>query len=196
MKLNVESSSVYYFFEALTAVGTVIVAVYKFIPKVISKFKQYFVKNTELYNKIDIIFKELTPNHGSSLKDKINKMEINLEENTILTEKILYRQKWMLDHQDTPIFESNAEGKCIWVNTKYRELFKQDVSYFLGNGWKNSIFEADRDKVVAEWEKCVKDARLSENTYRMVDSDGKIYNVYCVATRTDKHGYLGTIKIL
>lgn len=146
--------------------------------------------------KIEAISKEFQPNHGSSLKDQINKIQLELFRNTELTEKISTRQKWIFDSEDMPIFESDNEGKCVWVNIAYLKLVNRDMQSLLGHGWKNVIAESERARVVANWEDCVKDGRDSEDTYHIVDSEGKVIKVFTAACKTGKFGYVGAIKIV
>ena len=141
------------------------------------------------------IFGELHTNHGSSLTDKINRIEAQLKENTRVTQLIMYRQRWLLDNREEPIFESGPEGECTWVNNKYCSLtgYKQDE--FLQNGWHNVIHEHDRDRVIHEWESAIKGKRDSHSSYRMVSKDGTTYQVTATCTRNGELGYVGTISV-
>jgi PAS domain S-box-containing protein len=179
--------------QIILATGSLLTASYKLF-RVISK---EITERKDMHNKINHILEELTPNHGSSIKDKINKMDSQLSENTLLTGRIFDRQRWILDNEDIIVFESDNDGKCVWANKKYCDWLKRDDKYFLGHGWKNAIHPDDRERTSEYWEECVADSRDSENLFRMVDRDGKIYNVYCIANKsTDNNGYMGTIKIV
>tara|TARA_R110000868_G_scaffold29093_1_gene108344 strand:- start:94 stop:690 length:597 start_codon:yes stop_codon:yes gene_type:complete len=158
--------------------------------------KKEYESKREDRKKLDTIFSELTPNHGSSLKDKVNKLEVAIGRNNELTEKIFSRQRWIMDRQDTPIFESDEKGLCYWVNDKYCKVLKRDSSYFMGNGWKNIIHPEDRERVVDHWENCIRDGIDSENHFRILDSEGKEINVKCAATKTENNGYIGSLYIL
>ncbi len=146
--------------------------------------------------KIDQILKEVTPNGGGSMKDKINHINESLKENTELTKKIFHRQRWILDERNEPIFETDNNGKCIWVNKAYCILFKKDIKEFMGNGWKNNIAEHSKDRVYQEWDRCMLDGRKFEMIYDIVDSDGKSHHVKCVATKTEDGGYMGSYDIM
>jgi PAS domain-containing protein len=166
----------------------------------IGKFVYTFLKTqyeniTSVHNKIDVIFKEVTPNSGGSIKDKINTLTEQMSVNTQMTEKIFHRQRWILDNREEPIFESSEDGKCIWVNSSYTKILKRDISYFVEHGWKNAIHESDRDRVVEHWNDCVKDGRMYEDTYKMVDGEGKSILVECTAVKTHNNGYIGSLKI-
>jgi len=190
------STEIYNWVFIITGIGAILAFIWS-ISKKIAKF----IKNKYLYledslEKIDTISKEFLPNHGSSLKDQINKIQWELARNTELTEKISTRQKWIFDNRETPIFESDNDGKCVWANPAYLNLIKRDLNSILGHGWKNFIAEEDRNRVIQNWDLCVKDGRDSEDTYTIVDSRGKKYKVSTVACKTGRFGYVGALKVL
>ena len=106
----------------------------------------------QLVNKIETIYYEVTPNGGGSIKDKINKIDKELKENTEVTRTIFYRQRWILDQRDEPIFESGENGECLWVNNIYIKVFKKNKEEYLGEGWKNLIHSNDKDRVFKQWD--------------------------------------------
>jgi PAS domain S-box-containing protein len=138
-----------------------------------------------------VVFTELTPNHGSSLKDKISKMEKDITRNNELTEKIFYRQRWIMENQEIPIFESDPTGFCTWVNEKYAQFFGKSSTVFLGNGWKNIIHPDDRERVEAHWNECIRDGIDAEDTFRVLAKD-RVVKVKVIANKT-QGGYIGSI---
>lgn len=182
--------------DVIIAALTLMGILYKFGRMFYGFLKNQINAIRKVHDQIDIIFKEITPNGGGSIKDKINQMSDQMNTNTVMTEKIFLRQRWILDNRDEPIFESSDDGTCIWVNKPYLKLIKQDYGYVLGNGWKNCIHEEDRERVINLWNDCIKDGRMYEDEYRIIDSTGKSIRVECVSVKTDKHGYIGSIKVL
>lgn len=187
-------------FTAIGTIGTFAVKYWNKLKKArLEKEKQ----QKEMSDRINVIFKELTPNHGSSLTDKVNKIKDELQENTKFTKengealKILQaRQQWVLDMQNTPIFESDKNGLCTWVNDAYANLVCNDKEQLFGNGWKNFIHQDDREQIIEEWERAVKEQRNSQSSYRMVSKCGThIYNVECYATKHKDNGYTGKLKV-
>ena len=168
---------------------------FKVFYKLYKSFKNEINDRKQLSERIKVIFDEVTPNHGTSLKYKINRIEQSTMNNEKIIQIIGDRQKWILDKQQIPIFESDEHGMCTWANDAYLELLKRDSTEVLGNGWRNFIHEDDRERIVAEWESAVKEDRSSQSTYRMVNKDGVIYNVECYATKHRGNGYSGNIKI-
>jgi PAS domain S-box-containing protein len=159
-------------------------------------------QSTDTHNKINVIYSELTPNHGSSLKDKVSRIDNGLMENTKVTREnsemlkiVTARQQWILDMQDTPIFESDANGLCIWVNDAYMTLVKTTKEDILGHVWKNCIHEEDRERVVDEWDHAVRDKRSSHTAFRLAAKDGTLQEVECYATKHKDNGYTGKLKV-
>lgn len=197
------SNKIYYIISILTAIIAFFSFLFNFLKKIIVKIKERIARIEEIHSKVEKIFEEITPNHGSSIKDKINsldqrmnKVDENLIINNKLTEKIFYRQRWILDNQSAAVFESDISGKCIWANVHYLKLVQRDLAFVLGNGWKNIIHPDDRERVIHNWDLCVQDGINVEDTYRVIDVEGKVYKVFCSATKTEGNGYIGSIKIL
>lgn len=183
-------SEIQYILATFTFMGILIKVghvIYKFCS---DKLKQI----TEDRSKLNKIFEEMTPNHGSSLKDKINKLEKSIEKNTELTEKIFYRQRWIMEHQDLPIFESDNDGLCSWVNERYARLFGKSSSNFLGNSWKNIIHPDDRERVELHWGESVRDKIDAEDTFRALSND-KIIKIRIIANKIES-GYIGSVQVL
>lgn len=181
--------------KVVVASFTIIGVAYKVGRYVASKISQFYDRFTKVHLMIEHIYSELNTNHGTSLTDKINRIEVQLNENTRVTELIMYRQRWLLDSRGEPIFESDTNGLCTWVNTKYCALTGYTQEEFLNNGWHNVIHEADRDRIIHEWESAVKGKRDSHINYRIVTKQGETYQVTAVSTRNGELGYIGTIFI-
>ena len=194
--LEKNSTLIYYIVTIATGVVTIGGLLWKAFKKVIEVIKNKYLFLEDSISKINEISKEFSPNHGSSIKDILSKMQTELVKNTELTEKIATRQKWLFDNREMPIFESDEEGRCVWVNIAYMNLVKRDMNFLLGNGWKNVIAAEDRQRVIQNWESCVKDGRDSEDTYSIIDANGKKTKVFTAACKTGKFGYVGALKIL
>ena len=200
---SINWSSFMFNLQLIITSAAVITIAFKCITFVYTKIKKGYLNIKTEYDKICIIhtmipsiYSELTPNHGSSIKDKIDKIDKKVDENTKVTNLICHRQRWILDNRSEPIFECDINGNCTWVNEKYCQLTKHNISHFIGNGWKSMIHEEDRERVIQEWESAVEDKRSSTCTYRIVDADGNIYHISVISTINDIYGYIGTITIL
>jgi PAS domain-containing protein len=193
---NPDYEKIFYATSLIGTIGTCFLVGLKFLKKFSLFIKEKYLYLEGSIGKINEISKEFAPNHGSSLKDTLNKIQCELARNTELTEKISTRQKWIFDNREMPIFEADEQGHCVWVNIAYMNLVKRDMNFLLGHGWKNVIAPEDRERVVNNWNLCVNDGRDSEDTYSMVDASGKKIRVFTTACKTGKFGYVGAIKIL
>lgn len=142
------------------------------------------------------ILKEVKPNGGKSLSDRVSAIQKKVDKDSDVINTISSRQKWILDSRPEPIFECNTSGSCTWVNEKYCQLLQHDVEYFKENGWKNGIHHDDRERVEKEWDKAIEDRRSSSSEHRLVDREGNIIHVKAMATRNENYGYIGRIEIL
>lgn len=158
--------------------------------------RRYCVSVQEMNRKITLIHSELTPNHGSSIKDKINRIEDRITRQKSIIDKISHRQIWLLDNESVPLFETDSNGKFTWINKKFKDLVNRDDRYLLGFGWKNIIHDNDRDSVVKKFTTCIRDQITYEDTFKIVDVNGNVYNVHCMATVSDDGEYMGVIRLI
>lgn len=134
---------------AVTAVVGTVAAVYKFCVKpIIAHFKEV----RDQFKKLDVIYKEFSPNSGSSLKDAVNQIR-----STVHT--IEKRQRAWLSYEDQGIFETDEQGRCIWTNRSYLKMLNVTFDEIQGHGWKNFIHPKNRDYIFEEWAQAVSDKR-------------------------------------
>lgn len=145
-------------------------------------------------DKIDIIFDEITPNGGKSIKDKID----NIDSSLILVSERL--RAFLSDTIDAH-FETDAKGLCTRVNRTYTRLVERGTSEILGNGWHNCIYQEDRENVIKAWEDAVKEKRELSINFRFETPSGKVIPVRGTSYKmtNDKGeviGYLGKLKVV
>ena len=102
--------------DVIIAILTIMGILYKFGRVCYVFLKNQLLSIKRVHDQVDTIFKEITPNGGGSIKDKINLISEQMKANTDMTEKIFLRQRWILDNREEPIFESTDDGRCVWVN--------------------------------------------------------------------------------
>lgn len=151
-------------------------------------------KYSQAAAKIDIIFEELTPNGGTSVKDKIDKIGHQL---TLVTER---QKAGAADHVDA-LFETDPEGNCYWINRTYARLVKRLPSELMGHGWQNAIAQEDREAVVDGWYKAAKEDREFIMDFNFETPDGQLIPAKVRSYRmTDSRGvtvgFYGQIKVL
>jgi PAS domain S-box-containing protein len=105
---------------------------------------------------------ELRPNGGGSIKDAIGR----IEKRQLVAEK----RTWALI-ADTPtaIFEADADGRIVNVNTTYTRWTGRAREDLLGLGWLATISDPDRDRVAAAWRSAVAEDRACHATYTLLE---------------------------
>lgn len=177
------------FLRNLNATYVTLVAISGFMVIFYNKIKPY----TTITDDISKIKTELTSNSGSSLKDLVKKIEVDVESNTNLTKTILCRQRWILDNRNEPIFEADEKGNFTWVNEAFVKLTKRSRIDLTGNKWKNIIAEFDRDSVFNHWDSAIKEKRNFEETVTLTDRKGRSYAAMCIASIQEDGKYIGTL---
>lgn len=154
---------------AASAVGGATYGAYRVI---IPKIQKHLSKVNELLDLIPsvkrldaTIERELKPNHGTSLKDSINEIRRSVA--------ILDGRLHILAEQNGLIsWESDAEGRCVWVSSAMLKMLGRLPDEILGANWRSIIHYDDRERVYREWDSAVRDGRTFILRYRWVRSDG------------------------
>lgn len=120
------------------------------------------------------VMAELKPQGQLSLSQRMTNLEIATE----ITAATLRQH---LDGQDIGIFHADEHGETVWVNNAYLRMTGRQLNDVLGYGWMACIAESDRAFVRAEWNNCVMEGREFLLNYRMVDANGGLFTVECVA---------------
>jgi PAS domain S-box-containing protein len=193
---------------ALAAMGRLLVATARWLkPRIRTVFKSLVEfdsiesrlgdltkTNEKLERGIETLLAELKPNGGASLRDQMNRIELNLELN-------IERLRASKRDSDELVFEADADGKVIWANRTVLRVLNRTPEQVLGAGWVNIIPPRFREKVVERWDDSIREEREFEmeviwtkpdstefpvfvHSYRMVDSKGRTL------------GYYGTVKLL
>lgn len=164
----------------------------------------FFTGITKTIMIVDFLEKELKPNGGNTLRDKINL--INQELSRIHRDLTAFKNKQdiMLDfigfsEDGMGFFEANINGNCTYVSHKYCEISGLLETEAYGSGWINAIKSEDRDDVLKEWELCVKQGRTFIMGYSFINKkEDKEISITCYATpiRCEEGiiGYIGAIK--
>jgi len=95
---------------ATAVLSFIILAYKKGVKPVIKHFKNWY----DMSEKIDHIFFEITPNGGTSIKDKVDRIDSELH---LANE----RQRALLADSEFAHFEMDAEGNYVWVNRTYTD---------------------------------------------------------------------------
>lgn len=152
------------------------------------KIKPYIsVKDDIASLKVDLakISSEFKTNGGKSLKDQINDLQVS-------TKTILYRQRWILDNREEPIFETDEHGNFTWVNDAFARLTDRPFRDLQNNNWINCLREDTREEISESWKIAVENKRTFEHILFIVDSKNRVFSTKCIASRQEDGKYIGS----
>jgi PAS domain S-box-containing protein len=75
------------------------------------------------------------------------------------------------------IFHTDVQGKCIYTNPQWQEIFGLTLEQSLGDGWAVGLHEEDRAGVFAAWEEATSKGRPLEHPFRLLRPDGTLVHV-------------------
>jgi PAS domain S-box-containing protein len=93
------------------------------------------------------------------------------------------RSRISWDNLTSPVWESDAEGRCVFVNAAFLALVGRRHSEMMGMAWTTLVHPGDRDQVTFEWTHAIRDQRDFELRYRWVTHDGTVLHIKAVAKR-------------
>ena len=96
------------------------------------------------------------------------------------------------------IYQTDAEGKCIFANQKCCDITGLTQQQLLNDGWSAAIFPDDKEKVYQEWYAAIQQQRQFNLESRFQQSNGQIIWGYGVSQaihdeQGNIRGYIGTI---
>ena len=140
-----------------------------------------FINNQEKINTaISDIKHELTTNGGNSLKDSIVDLRKTCHRIEIRQKIIEQRTKAGLHYSNTPLFETDNNGRLIWHNSLFFQFV--NLNSIEGYDWLNFIREEDREDVLKEFRSCLNTNRqlqtiVETNDDRIVQIVGFPYRI-------------------
>lgn len=144
-----------------------------------------------LHDKLELILQEIRPNGGTSLRDAINRIELN-------SAHMRERQTAFFNYQDVAVFEADAKGLWTWANRGFLNLVQMSLDELQGRGWVNSIAPESRAFVEKEWSDCVAEDRAFSAEY-FIRRDDETIKVFAVAhplrSQGKLIGFLGFVRV-
>lgn len=178
----------------LITLGGIITALYVLWNKAISPLLKFIKRAKKIINDIEKgypileqIVNDFSEDGKCDLADRFKILN-----NAIAFEKEKY--KIYLELEDDAIFETDKDGKYIWVSERWTELFGQNSIEAANHGWLAGVSSLDRDRVFHEWAIAISQSRQFKMKFR-VRENGKARWVNCLALplKNDKNEFLGYI---
>ena len=97
------------------------------------------------------------------------------------------------------IFQTNAEGDCTYANKHWQTISGQTLEESLGNGWSKAIHPDDREVLLKEWAKAVRQGQEFTFEYRIITPQGETRWAHGHVTAISSNsgnltGYVGTLE--
>ncbi len=97
------------------------------------------------------------------------------------------------------IFETDADGACLYTNATWQAIAGVTLADTLGDGWSRAIFENDRSRVCAAWSQTAKAGEDCSLEFRIQRPDGTIRWVHARSRPLKNHagvvtGHVGTTE--
>ena len=147
------------------------------------------------------IHKEVIPNGGSSLRDAVTATRDTVKRTEVALTVFINTTRAQWDGMGVfAVFEADESGDYTYVNNTYQKWTGRSETSVRGAGWVNCIATEDRDRVRAEWDSCVEDAREFSLEFRMHRLDGSDFPVTCTASPVAEyaggpvHKWIGVIR--
>lgn len=139
---------------ALTAIGICVAGIWKYIIKVgwdsLVEVHGFLTVLSDVAPTISKIAEEFRPNGGSTFRDALDRVEVQLAKNSNMATVLL---------QEAPdaVFITDGDGNCTWVNDAYTQWTGLSVDQAFGKGWHQAIAREDRENVFDEWDRAVRE---------------------------------------
>lgn len=130
--------------EGMTAAITLLTTLIFVTQWVVSKYRsmqEWVARVDHMMQEIAVIRDEFRPNGGSSLYDRLSRIEEN------------HRFFWASYPEG--VYQCEASGEWKWVNHRMTELFGVDSSEMLGRGWLMAVDSDQRGAVWASWQEAL-----------------------------------------
>ncbi|MFV1997225.1 MAG: PAS domain S-box protein, partial [Acidiferrobacterales bacterium] len=137
------------------------------------------------------------PDELDLVVNAINQMQKNTRESLSALGRSESRFKTLARVSPVGIFNTDAQGNCVYTNERWRELAGLSEAQALGEGWAQALYPEDRERVFARWYQATADCVPFSAECRYQRPDGKITWLLVLAEAEldaagEVVGYVGT----
>ncbi|MDX2022520.1 MAG: diguanylate cyclase [Deltaproteobacteria bacterium] len=127
---------------------------------------------------IDSRPRQLSQEHRQLLEDLAALVEEQIQD--VRTRRLLAqvqeqeaRFRMLASLSPVGIFETDAEGRCVYTNKRWQDMTGLRAEAALGEGWATAIFSDDREAAFAEW-KAAAQTGCYQSVFRFQRPDGSL----------------------
>ena len=77
------------------------------------------------------------------------------------------RYRTLAEMSPSGLFHTDREGRYLYVNQRWSEIAGLSEEQVLGDGWQESLYPDDRDRVLKEWTEAMAGARAFRSEHRL-----------------------------
>ncbi len=97
------------------------------------------------------------------------------------------------------IFQTDLEGKCLYVNKAWSKMTGISDTEALGDGWAQVLHPDDQERIASEWTASTRDRKAYEAVFRFLARGGRTVWVHCQSALLSDHsgepfGFLGAVQ--
>lgn len=182
--LFTEISPIFEFIITFSAVIGILIPIFKWSSNINSNMKK--------------VLHEITPNHGTSIKDKVNAIDNAMKD---YSDKIVYLcavQELVLSFSQRMIFKCDSKGNWTWVNDQIQKGLNVNKDFLLNAGWRNYIISDNRDLILEDFDRSMNDNKniTIVCTFERYDTENPQMDVILTCKRISDNEYLGWISEL
>lgn len=122
--------------------------------------------------KLNEIEKEVKPNGGGSMNDRLARIEAKME---AVTDGIEYnRQVREINDKcaEAMIFKVAPDGSCYFINNAFLKFFGWQESEVVGFGFEDLVHDEDRPEMRLKWQKAIDTKTNFKDEQRIQDING------------------------
>lgn len=176
----------------LTIVVTIAGGLLAFHLRIVKPVTRRFKALAAIVPKVELLVAELSPNGGTSIKDKINRIDLAVR-------VIDFRNRSMQELLDEGIYEADPSGMCTYANRMASHLFGLTPEEMQGTGWLRALDDDDRLHQWNAWLRATEAGIPYSAEYNIINQiTGSVLRVRTRAAAIKDHagrtiGYYGSI---
>ncbi len=133
----------------------------------------------------------------AALQRAYDELEVRVQDRTAELKRSEERFRTLIEKSPAAVYETDADGHYIYVNTKWCEFAGIGPDEARQEGWQRGLHPEDREKILAQWRKHCLEGNPWNVEYRFCTPEGRVTWVYgtAYALRNERNqvtGYIGT----
>lgn len=122
-----------------------------------------------MQSQLNEVFKEVKPNSGTSLKDRVEEAIKKVHENTVLTQTVAAFQRAKLYLDPLPAFFCDGKGEVVGITAGYTRLTGLELAGLVKEGWKRAVHPDDLPEVLKLWHDSLRTGTIFVHEFKYIN---------------------------